>query len=221
MTKHAKSGVPICPKELPENILQAAQRLAAAYWDSPIRPKLSEDVIQHWDSLIDAWADDVTLPLFIRKQSADIGSILQHGASLRPLAPCDNSPAHWVVITAFSTGRRFSLAEIKAAIEKHAIPVTMAMSKADIVASAMKGVLAKTKGFNASDYGWKVDHVDDVGLKQRLRIQEMPIGDLKDHFKRMMKPSNIVLVPSVLKGLGDMPAFIRYIKHSAAGPLGA
>lgn len=221
MTKHAKSGVPICPKQLPDNILKAAQLLAAAYWDSPIRPKLAEEVIQHWDELIDAWADDATLPLFIRKQSADIGSLLQHRTSLRPLAPCDNSPAHWVVVTAFSAGTNFSLSDIKAVIAKHDIPVTMAMSKADIADSAMKGVLAKTKGLNASDYGWKVDHVDEVGLKQRLRIQEMPLTDLKDHFRRLMKPSNIVLVPSALKGLGDMPAFIRYIKQSAAGPLGA
>jgi hypothetical protein len=220
MSKHSKKDVPVCPKQLPDDILKAAQNLAAAYWNSPIRPQLSDEVIKHWDTLIDAWADDETLPLFIRKQSADIGSILQHGTSLRSLAPCDNSPAHWAMITAFSKGTRIGLADIKATVAKHGIPVTMAMSKADIAASAMKGVLAKIKGTNASDYGWKVDHIDEVGLKQRRRIQEMAISDLKSHFKRLMKPSNIVLVPSALKGLGDMPAFIRYIKQSTPGPLG-
>jgi len=92
----------------------------------------------------------------------------------------------------------------------------MVMKTFEIDACEMTGVLAKTKENNASTYDWKVDHINEVGLKQCMRIQEMPTEDLKNHFRRLMKPSNIVLVPSALKGLGDMPAFINHIKEKRA-----
>jgi hypothetical protein len=56
------------------------------------------------------------------------------------------------------------------------------------------------------------DHIDDVG-HQRLSIQDMALPDLKSHFRRLMKLSNIVLVLSVFKGLGDIPAFFEASKR--------
>ncbi|MDB6031972.1 MAG: hypothetical protein JWM16_2310 [Verrucomicrobiales bacterium] len=202
--------VPRCPKELPANILAAVEVLAKSYLQSFIRPKLTVDVLNHWDSLVDCWADS-DLPLFIRKQSLDIGMILNHAESSRKLAPCDNSPAHWAVITAFARGTQVTLQDIRTAIDAHEIPVTMAMSNAEIQSSAMKGVLAKCRGVNAGEYGWKVDHIQEIGLRQRRRVQELPIENLKHHFKLLMKPSNMVLVPSQLKGLGDLPGFLHLI----------
>jgi hypothetical protein len=206
-----RGKAPQCPTELPANILQAAEALAEAYLKSPIRPRLSSDVLRHWDKLVEDWADS-DLPLFVRKQSADIGAILPHGQTGRSLAPCDNSPAHWAVMTAHLRGTDITLDVVRAAIDRHEIPVTMAMSKAEILESTMKGVLARCRAVNAGHYGWKVDHIDEVGLKQRLRIEEVSIDLLKSHFKLLMKPSNIVLVPSKLKGLGDMSGFLTLLR---------
>ena len=84
------------------------------------------------------------------------------------------------------------------------------MSKADVDASDFKGALSKQE--SANDKGWKLDHIGEVGLKSRLRIQDMNIDLLKRHFCKLMSPSNMVLVPTVLKGLGDMPIFLHVIK---------
>jgi hypothetical protein len=200
-----------CPDILPVEIVEAACELARAYATSSIRPRLPENVIQHWDSLIDEWSECEDLPLFVRKQSSDIGDLLKHTASGRGLAPCDNSPAHWTIITAFERGAEFTVDDVRNAIKNHGVPVTLAMSNAEIAEAKMKGVLAKQR--NASKLGWKVDHIVDVGLKKRARIEDLPLVDLKHHFCRLMKPSNIVLVPSKLKGLGDLPAFISLLKQ--------
>lgn len=61
-----------CPKSLPDEIGNAATALAQAYLASTIRPRLSRKVLLHWDRLIDEWSETEDLPLFIRKQSADI-----------------------------------------------------------------------------------------------------------------------------------------------------
>lgn len=198
---------------LPDDILAAARSLAETYWNSPIRPRLGPDVAIHWDQLIEAWADTVDLPLFIRKQQTESGDLLIHAATQRELAPCDNSPAHWAILSAFHMGTSATLDDVRAALAAHRISVTMAMSKTEIEESRIKGVLAANPDLNASEYGWKVDHIDEVGLKQRGDIREMPIESLKQHFKRLMKPSNIVLVPSKLKGLGDMPEFLRLLRE--------
>ncbi|MEY2563605.1 MAG: hypothetical protein QOH88_1798 [Verrucomicrobiota bacterium] len=203
--------LPKCPAPLPPEISSAAEALAVAYANSPMRPRLSADVTAHWDALIEAWAEREDLPLLVRKQAADIGGLLRHRESGRLLAPCDNSPAHWVIVNAFAAGAAFTMRDVELALANHSIPVTMAMNLREIAAATMKGVLAKQP--SAYKKGWKVDHLDDVGLGQKLRVEDIPLADLKGHFCRLMKPSNIVLVPSALKGLGDMPAFIAAIKR--------
>jgi hypothetical protein len=169
-------------------------------------------VIQHWDTLIEEWSEAQDLPLFVRKQNANIGDLLQHKASGRALAPCDNSPAHWSIITAFNRGTAFTINDVRQEIKKHGVPVCMVMTPAEVAESVMKGVGAKQN--NASKLGWKVDHIDSVGLNQRRKIEDIDLFDLKNHFCRLMKPSNIVLVPSALKGLGDLPAFLDIIRRA-------
>jgi hypothetical protein len=198
---------------LPNEIEDAAKHLAEAYANCSIRPRLPEHVLGYWDTLIDQWSNSEDLPLLVRKQSADIGDLLTHEDSGRRLAPCDNSPAHWAILTAFNCGTGFTLDDVEEAVAHHEVPVTMVMNAKEIAESKMKGVGAKLP--NASKLGWKVDHIVDVGLGGRGRIEEMPLDDLKRHFCRLMKPSNIVLVPRKLRGLGDMPAFISFLKTSA------
>jgi len=204
--------LPKCPSNLPEEIMCAARALASAYATSELRPKLLPEVIRHWDTLIEEWSETVDLPLFVRKQSANIGELLPHAASGRLLAPCDNSPAHWAIITAFSKATAFSIDDVRQEIKNHGVPVCMVMTLTEVAESVMKGVGAKQA--NASKLGWKVDHIEDVGLNQRGKVEHLSLADLKGHFCRLMKPSNIVLVPSALEGLGDMPAFIDIIRRT-------
>lgn len=106
-----------------------------------------------------------------------------------------------------------TIKDIRSEISNHKVPVCMVMNLLEIAESRMKGVCAKQ--LNATKLGWKVDHVTDVGLKKAKKIEDIPLADLQAHFCRLMKPSNIVLVPSTLKGLGDMPAFLTAIRNGA------
>lgn len=203
--------LPRCPDLLPAEILKAAEALSYAYAKSAVRPRLAPDVLRHWDSLIDAWSEDSLLPLFVRKQNADIGSALMHTGTGRVLAPCDNSPAHWAMMKAFEKGSAVTLSEIRELYIR--IPVTMAMSKVEIQAAHFKAVLSAHGSVN--DNGWKLDHIEEVGLKSRGRIEDMPMDSLKRHFRQLMKPSNMILIPTALKGLGDLPSFLSIIKSGA------
>src|SRR5678809_1538253 len=60
--------------------------LAQLQADDRERPQVESHVSQHRDSLIDAWADDSSLPLFIRKVNNNRGCVVLH-ASGRALVP--------------------------------------------------------------------------------------------------------------------------------------
>ena len=50
-------------------------------------------------------------------------------------------------------------------------------------------------------------------LQSVAKIENMPIDSLKRHFRQLMKPSNMILIPTALKGLGDLPSFLSIIKR--------
>ncbi len=202
--------LPTCPGEMPPDILAAAEALSVAYAQSPMRPRLDQAVLRHWDDLINAWSEDASLPMFIRKQRANRGRPVKHLATERLLVPCDNSPAHWAVVTAFDAGIAIDLDGIRQTYQN--VPVAMALSAKEGQTAQFRAVLGRRHCVNT--YGWKLDHVEEVGLNARARIEGMDIEALKRHFRLLMKPSNIVLVPAALKGLGDLPTFLDTIKRS-------
>ncbi|HNC85082.1 MAG TPA: hypothetical protein PK999_18665, partial [Nitrospira sp.] len=60
--------------------------------------------------------------------------------------------------------------------------------------------------------GWKVCHIEPVGLHGRASITERPILELQGHFRRLLSPSNMFLVPLILAGLGEIPHFIKAVR---------
>jgi hypothetical protein len=88
----------------------------------------------------------------------------------------------------------------------------MILTKAEAQVAQFKAVLSSA---NVGSYGWKLDHIEDVGLKTRGSIETMSIEALKRHFCLLMKPSNMILVPTALKGLGDLPSFLSIIKMTS------
>ena len=202
--------LPTCPNEMPPEIMKAAEALALAYTKSQLRPRLEQPVLRHWDKLIDDWSDDESLPLFIRKQRANRGSLVKHLGRGRVLVPCDNSPAHWAVASAFSEGLVVTLNTIR--VTYHEIPAAMILTAVESKTAQFKATLLRKHNVNA--YGWKLDHIQDVGLNSRAAIERMEMESLKQHFRLLMKPSNIILVPMALKGLGDLPMFLSIVKRS-------
>jgi hypothetical protein len=65
---------------------------------------------------------------------------------------------------------------------------------------------------NLNTRGWKVCHIDAIGIKKPGAVNNLPIGTLTDHFRRLMTPSNMFLVPKIWSGLGEMPEMIEAAK---------
>ncbi len=95
---------PICPAQFPEHMTDPLHRFAAAWVESPLRSRVSREVAQEWDALIEKWIRATTLPLYIRKSSAMRGECLSHHTG-RLLIPCDNTTAVWAFTLAVE-GRR-------------------------------------------------------------------------------------------------------------------
>jgi len=71
---------------------------------------------------------------------------------------------------------------------------------------------------NVNKLGWKLCHIEPVGLKAKGQLENLEIQDLTRQFCRLLKPSNHFLVPLEWAGLGEMPEIIEEIsKYENSG----
>jgi hypothetical protein len=183
--------------------------LAELWAASPHRPRPESSVVDHWDQLIADWAGDVSLPLFVRKKVRNVarGERVNHRSG-RVLIPCDNSPANWSLMMAFK-GWRPMIDDIRAKLP--AIPVAMIQGPEERQRAPQGSVRVAQVGPN--DLGWKVSHIEPVGLKTRVPIEELSRDQLSGHFRRLMTPSNMFLVPKAWSGLGELPQFADAVRR--------
>jgi hypothetical protein len=197
---------------LPESTIspelrQKANELGRLWASSPSRPRLNPDTKNRWDSLIEAWADS-ELPLVIRRASNVRGGETAHPSG-RKIISADNSPAQWVFSRAFA-GCQYSLADIEHMLDRDQIPFTMVAKVCDREQMRFKCTLKSSD--NVNKLGWKLCHIEPVGLKMRARLEDVPIKDITRHFCDLLKPSNHFLVPLEWAGLGEMPEVIEEIR---------
>lgn len=194
------SQLKYCPDPLPPDLTSLACALATAWINSPHRPLISREALDHWSALIEEWVETEDMPLFVRKHRRDRGHLVPH-CSGRNLVPCDNSAAHWAYALALC-GLCPSLVRIRAWLEADQIPLAMALSQSE---SSQAHYKSAAQPASLNGLGWKICHIDSVGIRLRGRISDLPIDDLKKHFRRYMSPSNMFLVPKAWGGLGEMP----------------
>jgi hypothetical protein len=172
------------------------RQLAAAWATSPLRPRVALSVKRHWADLVNQWADDPTIPLFVRKASAGRGRTLTH-VSGRCLIPGDNSPAVWAFTNALQ-GQCPTIKQVREALSARKIPV-------EFTRLGGYGELNKA--------GWKLAHMQPVGLKVRRPLEELPLTTLRKHFDNFLSPANMFVVPKAWPCLGEMPAVIEAIEN--------
>lgn len=187
--------------ELPVDMIDLIRRLAALWAESPSRPRPTTKACQHWAALIKAWAEDDSLPLYVRKGGVDRGSVTLHESG-RQLVPTDNSPAHWAFACAV-LGETPTLDDIRAAMAEDRIPVAMVLKGSERNSARYKCLLSQAK--NPASRGWKIAHIQPVGLRSRGLL--MGISELKVHFRKLMIPENMFVVPVSYAGLGELPEF--------------
>src|SRR5205085_2771916 len=203
MLQGMKTHFPVAPAVLPSEMAQLVARLAQTWAEHPSRPKPQPDVLSRWDELIESWVGDISLPLYVRKHKDNRGTELIHPAA-RTLVPTDNSPAQWALALAV-LGETPTLAEVRDLITADAIPVAMIFKRIEKETARFKCTLKQV--VNPNDAGWKVAHVEGVGLYRNSSLVDLSMTLLQQHFRWLMNPRNMFVVPTKYAGLGELPEF--------------
>jgi len=173
------------------------------------------EVKQEWDKLIDKWADS-DLPLAVRKSSGVRGSTIAHYSG-RSIVLADNSPAQWAFMRAFQ-GSSYTLEQIKDQLDSDEIPFAFATRRSERSQMRYKRTLSAADSLN--NRGWKLCHIDRVGLRSATLLEDFSIERLVRHFQLLLKPSNHFLVPLSWAGFGELPEVIDEVQkyESCATP---
>lgn len=200
-----------CPDRLPQDIVALIEQFGRAWADSPLRPRPSPAVMAQWSALLEAWVEDDGLPLFVRKHSGDRGSVVLH-ATGRALVPCDNSPAQWAFVMA-AVGECPTLQDIRSMFAEDAIPVAMIQKAAEKASAKHRCTLSRQ--FSVNHHGWKLAHIQQIGLNERTAISEVPMNRLASHFRALMSPSNMFVVPLAWAGMAEVEPVIQAVIASS------
>ncbi len=199
-----------CPEQLPSDLSSLIMSFGNAWALHPSRPKVAPHIANNWSRLLEGWVLTEDMPLFVRKHSNNRGCVINH-TSGRVLVPCDNSPAHWAYILA-TQGKCPCLNDIKTLLTNDSIPIAMIMKA--IERPIAKYYCTLSQAFNVNEYGWKLAHIESVGLNTRTHISSIPIERLVAQFRFLMAPSNMFVVPLAWAGLAEIKAVIQAIATS-------
>lgn len=202
------------PTRAPSSIADSLASAAKGWAADPVRPRIEPAVIRHWDALLDLWIAASDLPLFVRKAKDNRGHELLHSSG-RVIVPTDNSPAHWSVVSAH-LGLMPTLDDVRALLANDEIPVAMVISRLEKGAARYKCTRGSIP--NPNTLGWKVAHIDDVGLGYTGGVLDVTLPVLAAHHKRFLAPSNIFLVPKDYAGVAETPEFIRAFREVRDAP---
>ncbi len=204
------SALTQCPEELPPDLSSLVESFGRAWAESPARPRPSPSVIKHWSELLAGWAGAIDLPLFVRKHANNRGSTVIHDSG-RVLVPTDNSPAHWAYILA-SRGECPSLDDIRTMLAKDIIPVVMIQKAVEKPWAKYHCSLGKQ--FNVNEFGWKLAHIEKVGLHSRTALDIVSLDRLIIQFLRLMTPANMFVVPLAWAGIAEIDSVMQAIASS-------
>ena len=105
-----------------------------------------------------------------------------------------------------------SLSEVRILLADDAIPVAMIQKAKEKPAARYH--CTRPKNFNVNEFGWKLAHIEGVGLKNRKPPSAFPIERLVSHFRLLMSPANMFLVPLAWAGIAEIEAVIHEVASS-------
>jgi hypothetical protein len=193
----------------PSEMCGLLTRLGELWAQASERPRVANSVKAAWDDLIKAWIKS-DLPLVVRKGGGVRGEELQHTTGRR-LIVSDNSPAQWAFTRAFE-GEVYDVDRIRDLLNHDQIPFTFATKNSE--KHRMKYTRTLTGRDNVNKRGWKLCHIEGVGLSTKTPLEMVNLEDLCAHFRRLLAPSNQFLVPLRWSGLGEVPEFVAAMRNA-------
>lgn len=192
---------------LPLGMSSLLTQLGELWALAPERPRVADSAKAAWNALIEAWIQS-DLPIVIRKGGGIRGAELRHRSGRR-LIVADNSPAQWAFTRAYE-GEMHDVQSIRLLLQRDEIPFAFATKAAEKAKMTYKRTLSARD--NVNKRGWKLCHIDDVGLSTKTPLEDIDLSELCAHFRRLLSPSNQFVVPLHWSGLGEVPEFIAAVR---------
>lgn len=182
------------------------KKLGQMWHCSANNPDVSKDVLKHWNTLIDEWVKDKSVPLIVRKNTEMRGRSFIHPTG-REIIISDNTFAIWAFSRVLEN-KVFTVAQIKDMLERNEIPMVYMQTK--YIKENAK--YSKPLGVNAIN-GWKLCHIEPVGFNSHKSIEELDIHTIERHFRKYANPNNMFVLPKEIGGLGEIKEFIEEQKR--------
>jgi hypothetical protein len=110
-------------------------------------------------------------------------------------------------------GSRPSLNDVRAMFADDRVPVAMVIKASEKTQAKFRCTRQSSPGPN--HMGWKVAHIEDVGLGYTDVLTTLPLSELQAHFVRFLSPSNMFLVPKAYAGIAETPEFVSAFRQRA------
>ena len=208
--------LPACAATQSPAMRAAIFELGRAWAADPARPFIEQGTLRRWDELLDAWLADRSLPLLVRKARGDRGA-RQRSSTGRLVVAVDNSPAQWAFAVAFDRLCP-TPGEIDGMLRDGRIPVAMAFTREERVGAIYQGLRGACPSTNGA--GWKLAHLEDVALGGRGGLSTYGDAALEAHFRRLMSPRNMFVVPLDWAGLAEVTDFVAGFRAGGGFPRG-
>ena len=189
-----------------EDIRSKIRDIGALWRSSPNNPSIDQEVVNHWEKLIDDWIEDSNMPLIVRKETNKRGQAFIHSTTGREIIIADNSVALWIYGHVLK-GKVFILSQIRDMLQKNELPVVFMATK-EIRKNAK---YTKSLGVNPLS-NWKLCHIESIGLNTNTRIIDLDIEVIKKHFRKYVSPKNMFVLPKEIGYLGEIESFIEQQK---------
>jgi len=119
------------------------------------------------------------------------------------LIKVDNSPAQWAFSMACDNKTPI-LKDLVTDLNNGNIPIAMVLSKSAVYRGSITNSI-----YNVNKQGWKLAHIDHVGLYTRQPVEDISINKLIEHHKKLLSPSNMFVVPKEYGEIAEIDAFIN------------
>ena len=184
-----------------DDIREKIREIGKIWRMSKHNPHIESSVLQHWENVIEKWAEDDSMPLIVRKDTKNKGRSFSHPCG-REIIVSDNTFAIWVYYNVINN-ITYTLSQLKEMLFKNEIPMVFIATK-----EVLKyGKYTKALGAHSLS-NWKVCHIEPIGFNDKRHITELSIASIKEHFIKYANPYNIFILPKEIGDLGEIEVFI-------------
>lgn len=206
VSNHQKEEKRLCIDLIGDEIREKIKEIGLLWHNSEHNPHIDEEIMNHWEGIIETWIKDESMPLIVRKNTDKRGQAFRHPSG-REIIISDNTFAIWIYGRVLRK-EIYSLFQLKNMLSQNKIPMVF-MQTADV---REKGKYTKPLG-HFSLPGWKLCHIEPIGFNTNKSLEETDINELKGHFRKYASPRNMFVLPKEIGDLGEIPIFIEEQKY--------